>query len=76
MDKMMKLAPTGDDIWFWAMAKQNGTEYAIVKDCISETHDIGVNDDGLWKINITNKKNDEQIQNIIKEYPDVYKSIL
>jgi hypothetical protein len=76
VDKIMKLAPTGDDIWFWAMAKQNGTEYAIVKNCIRKTYDIGANEEGLWKINVINKKNDEQIQNIIKEYPNVYKSIL
>jgi hypothetical protein len=74
--KMLELSPTGDDIWFWAMAKQKGTEYVIVKNCILEADGIGVNDDGLWKINLNGNKNDEQIQNIIKEYPNVYKNIL
>jgi hypothetical protein len=58
------------------MAKQKGTEHAIVEDCIRENYDIGVNDEGLWKINLDGKKNDEQIQNIFRKYPNVYRSIL
>jgi hypothetical protein len=70
------LCPYADDVWFWAMARLKGTGYALVKGCIPETVDIGINDDGLMKINVTENKNDEQIQNIIKMYPEVYKSII
>ncbi|MDR2718924.1 MAG: hypothetical protein LBB89_12795 [Treponema sp.] len=69
-----KLSPTADDVWFWAMALHNGKKYALVKDNINTLIGIGINDDGLSKIN-TNK-NDEQILNVIKAYPDVYQSIL
>lgn len=70
------LAPTADDIWFWAMARHNGKEFSLVQNGITELVDIGVNNDGLYNINVLNNKNDEQIQNVIKAYPDVYQSIL
>jgi hypothetical protein len=76
IEKINKLCPYGDDIWFWAMAKLKGTGYTIIKNCIREIQGIGIDNDGLWKINVVNKKNDEQIQNIIKEYPSVYENIL
>ena len=71
-----KLAPTNDDIWFWAMARHSGAEYALVKGGFPEVTDIGINNDGLWKINVTAGKNDEQIKNVLRAYPDVYKSIV
>jgi hypothetical protein len=58
------------------MARHNGREFALVKNGISEITGIGINDDGLWKINALKNKNDEQIRKVIKAYPDVYKSIL
>jgi len=72
--KFWTLAPTADDIWFWAMARHNGKEYCLVQDNIVNITGIGIINSGLNKINIT--KNDEQIKNVINEYPDVYKSIL
>jgi hypothetical protein len=75
-ERFKKLAPTGDDIWFWAMARYNGKEFALVKQCITTTIDVGVNDDGLWNINVTGNKNDEQLLNVIKAYPDVWQSIV
>jgi hypothetical protein len=72
--KYQTLAPTADDVWFWAMARQNGKEYCLVQDNIVKITEIGIINVGLNKINIT--KNDEQIKNVINEYPDVYKSIL
>jgi hypothetical protein len=75
IEKIKRLAPSGDDIWFWAMARHNKKEYKLVRDCIRTLNDIGINDDGLWRINVAKKKNDEQIKNVLKEYPDVYESI-
>lgn len=72
----LTLCPTADDIWFWAMARHNGREFALVKNGISEITGIGINDDGLYKVNVGKNKNDEQIRKVIKAYPDVYKSIL
>ncbi|MDR0476234.1 MAG: hypothetical protein LBH43_21530 [Treponema sp.] len=71
-DKFQSLAPTGDDIWFWAMVHHNNKEYNLVKNCNDKIVDFG-RDDGLYEINKV--KNDEQIQNVIKEYPDVYEKI-
>jgi hypothetical protein len=58
------------------MARHNGREFALVKNGISEITGIGINDDGLYKVNVGKNKNDEQIRKVIKAYPDVYKSIL
>jgi len=74
--KFQSITPTNDDIWFWAMAHYNKIEYALVKNCITDLIEIGITDYGLWEINVRENKNDEQISNIIKMYPDVYKSIL
>jgi hypothetical protein len=74
--KFQSLAPTGDDIWFWAMARLNHKECNLIKNYNGKITDIGINNDGLSMVNICEMKNDEQIQNIIKEYPDVHKSIL
>jgi hypothetical protein len=75
-EKFQSLAPTADDVWFWAMAHYSNIKYNLVKDCISQPAGIGKNDDGLLNINVTNNRNDEQIQNMIKEYPSVYKRLL
>lgn len=72
--KFQALAPTADDIWFWAMARHNGKEYILVQNNIAKIIGIGIINVGLNKININ--KNDEQINNIIKEYPDVYRNII
>ena len=76
LSKFQTLAPTADDVWFWAMARHNGKEFVLVKDNINTMLVIGINDDGLQKINLFGNKNDEQIKNVIKAYPDVYESIL
>jgi hypothetical protein len=76
IEKFRRLAPTADDVWFWAMAKLNGKNYVIVKDGIRNLESIGLNDENLSFINVINMKNDEQIRNIITEYPAVYMSIL
>jgi hypothetical protein len=75
-EKFLRLAPSADDVWFWAMAKHNGKSYALVKNGFRYLTGIGQNNDGLDIANVGNMKNDEQIKNVIKEYPDVYGSIL
>lgn len=66
------LAPYGDDIWFKFMSLRNG--YACKK-VITPTangydflENIDMRDCGLAQINNLQNKNDEQIENVIKEY--------
>jgi hypothetical protein len=76
VEKFKRLAPTADDVWFWAMAKLNGKDYLLVKDGIRDLDGVGLDNGGLSFANVINMKNDEQIQNVIAEYPDVYRRIL
>jgi hypothetical protein len=76
VDKLFRLTPTADDIWFWAMARYNDKAYMLVKHSNCPYLPIGTDEDGLWVINSRNKKNDEQIRNIVIEYPKIYKMIL
>jgi hypothetical protein len=76
VEKFKRLVPTADDVWFWAMAKLNGKDYLLVKDGIRDLDGVGLDNDGLPFANVMNMKNDEQIQNVIAEYPNVYRRIL
>ncbi|GMO11670.1 MAG: glycosyl transferase [Rickettsiales bacterium] len=73
----MKLAPTADDIWFWAMAILQNTKINIVKDGYYKKiiHVNGTRENSLWSANKFGK-NDEQIKNILKYYPKILKKIL
>jgi len=75
-DKFLKLTRYADDIWFWAMARHNKKEFKVLKKEGDMFVEIGINNDGLMKVNVGKNRNDEQIQNVINEYPDVYDSIL
>ena len=68
----IKLCPTGDDIWFWAMLVLNKNKIKLVNnpDRIINCID-GTQEDALWKINLTN--NDIQLCNIFKRYPKIVK---
>ena len=76
IEKFQHIAPTADDIWFWAMAHVSGCEYKLVKNNINKVIGIGYSNDKLTVINVFQGQNDEQIKNIIKEYPKIYESIL
>lgn len=75
-----KLAPLADDIWFWAMAVLNGTKIRNIKNgytklqYVNEDREMGlINGQTLASENVVNGKNDEQLQNILKKYPELYK---
>ncbi len=69
-EKFMKLSPTGDDIWFWAMAVLNNKKINIVKNNIQELNIIdGSQKETLYSIN--KEQNNIQIYNILKEYPEL-----
>lgn len=73
-NKFMKLCPTGDDIWFWAMLLMNNKKIKLVNNpdrCITTVE--GTQEDCLWTINET--QNDKQLQNIISAYPNIKKML-
>ena len=73
-EKFKRLAPMADDIWFWAMAVLNGTKINVIKNNIPSLEYIeGTQENGLYVTNIT--KNDEQLQNVLSEYPEILKKL-
>jgi hypothetical protein len=71
-----QLCPTGDDIWFWAMAVLQGTKIKVIKNNIDEIMIVNPgralrlnNEFTLWKIN--ELENDKQINNILNYYKEI-----
>jgi hypothetical protein len=73
-NEFMELCPTGDDIWFWFMARLKGTEHELVKGNKRYIFDIGKYN-SLSQINRMGGKNDEQITKMIIKYPEVLDGI-
>lgn len=70
--KFKELAPFADDIWFWAMAVLNGTKINVIKDNYKFLKYIdGTQECGLYHMNLVGAKNDEQLANVLKEYPEI-----
>lgn len=68
----LNLSPTGDDIWFKAMALLNNTKIAMVNEKSTEFPTIqGSQDNALWHINVNKNKNDEQLKNVF-DYFELY----
>ena len=76
-EQFIKLAPTADDIWFWAMAVHNGTRIRIIENANSNLTYVPGTQEGecLWQENGVSGKNDEQLQNVLEEYPDVFRQL-
>lgn len=78
MDLAMKLSPTADDIWFFAMAVLNDTKIALVENYY-QTLDIPSwksQDTALWRINCTENQNDVQLNNVLSHFKEVYQKLL
>lgn len=76
-EKFMQLCPNADDVWFWAMAIKNGTKIRIIENNITQLNYVdGTQKQALWRSNVTQCKNDEQIRNVLTQYPDVLKTII
>ena len=78
----MALAPTADDIWFWAMAVLNGTKICVVDNKkyplaneVSLYEDI-VSPKGLKAINGPGGQNDVQFDKVLRHYPVLTKRIV
>jgi len=75
-----RIAPTTDDLWFWAMAVLNGHRI-----CNLDANGVGrtssnydaAGTGSLWSINesVTNG-NDKQLDEILKEYPAVRENLM
>ena len=63
------LAPKGDDLWFWAMARLYNTKYTIIEGGYKDLVYINPYDHGMWIDNLYNGGNDIQLMNILKNYP-------
>jgi glycosyltransferase involved in cell wall biosynthesis len=77
-DLFMKLAPSCDDLWFWAMSTLNGFKKKIIRSRFDLIHtdiatEIGSNDKPtLMKINYINgDNNDIQFRHILDYYPEL-----
>jgi len=70
----LSLAPTGDDIWFWAMARLQGTQHALVPNGYANFEEINSDETGedpLWHENVLNGRNDAQIMNVLRRFPQI-----
>jgi hypothetical protein len=69
-----KIAPRGDDIWFWAMAKLQGTKHAVLEN--SSVGRLAAVDPkealrGLWVENVHDGGNDRQLNAVIEAFPEI-----
>ncbi|MGN6439880.1 MAG: glycosyltransferase family 2 protein [Agriterribacter sp.] len=71
----LSIAPTGDDIWFWAMARLKGTKHSIVENGHVDVKSIDYTDCGLWQNNITKGWNDMQLKAILEKFPELFNNI-
>lgn len=74
----MELAPTNDDIWFWAAAVAKGTFVVPVPNGISKPKEIGKPSAiSLTKINVHSNDdlNRMALNNILEHYPNIKKRI-
>ena len=67
----MKLCPTGDDIWFWAMALLQGTKYSMVENGYRVVEEIDVTDPGLLNTVNAGGGNDMQIRAVMEHFPEL-----
>ena len=80
-EEFLKLTPSGDDIWFWAMMVLNKTKiYAIENPMyilcyVNIIRELNLLDEiTLWEIN-SSGQNDLQIKNVLNRFPEILKII-
>jgi hypothetical protein len=74
-NKMLALliCPTADEIWFWAMAKLAGMEYAMVLDGYRE--DAVIDEKISRRRHAKNVDYDEQLAEVLKHFPELKKKV-
>ncbi|MDR1323176.1 MAG: glycosyltransferase family 2 protein [Candidatus Margulisbacteria bacterium] len=76
-DLFLKLCPTHDDLWFWAMAVLKGTKIASLGYDyyhLGELYVPNTQETGLWHTNTTSRSY-AQLKNILKYYPQILPKI-
>jgi hypothetical protein len=71
-----KVAPFGDDIWFWAMAKLKGTKHGLINIGYKYFESIDPWDGGLWIEKNRATGNDNQIRDVMSSFPELIKKII
>ena len=73
----LRLCPSGDDIWIWAMAVLNETKITSIgnpmKDLnyVNLARELGINDDfTLWQLNQAGE-NEKKKKNVLDEFPRI-----
>lgn len=78
-EKFMKLCPYNDDIWFKSMCLLNNTLSMNINNTFSSVNtNIPIQKaqkDSLSMINVVKNENDNQLQNLLKEYPELIRKI-
>ena len=75
-DVFKAIAPTNDDIWFWAMTVLNKRKIAIVPNPIKDLPLIANSQVvSLWSENKFDNKNNESLKAILNHYPKLKKLI-
>ena len=73
-DIFMRLAPTTDDLWYWAMAVAGGTKTAVASRSLHLEYVPGSQDESLWHINCgAANQNQKNLEAIADKYPAVKK---
>jgi hypothetical protein len=78
------IAPTTDDVWFWAMAVLNGTKILVAENStrhltyVNPERELGLNDDAtLFSVNKNSEcGNDAQLKKILAVYPQILDKIV
>lgn len=73
VSNFQKLAPLGDDLYFWAMAVLKGTKTELVKNALGlPTSTLNFWDSpNLYEVNCNENYNDVQFANILEHYPEI-----
>ncbi|MDR2770138.1 MAG: hypothetical protein LBB08_01675 [Rickettsiales bacterium] len=69
-DIFMSIAPTTDDLWWWAMAVMNGTKTAVASRSLHLEYIPGSQSEALWRINCgQSDENQKAFDRICQKYP-------
>jgi len=65
----MRLSPTADDVWFWAMGLLAEAQVAVVSDRFREFITVpGSHDSGLFHMNVFDNQNDAQLERVLDHF--------
>lgn len=73
------LCPLADDIWFWASAVLNGVPINLVTPTIGQLKYVPNSQDSdstLWKKNVLQGANDEQLHCVLKKFPKIFRRMI